>query len=244
MMALDGNGRHEDVWLLLPWLANGRLSTEEREMAEEHVRQCAACEKELALQLRMCDAFAQPDRVVHAPGASFRKLMDRIESDSAQNVDTSEVVPAQPSPEPSLIHRLSHVSLWRPPGLAWAASFLLLFGMTGILINQWASKVYVTHTDSSIVSPNVLHIAVDRSLPIGQVDDLLRSGGARLVEGPDSTGYLGVTPVGIVEGQTPTGSANKQLRSLSARLRADRRVLWVQPLADEGTPAGPDAQER
>src|ERR1700750_704037 len=109
MMALDGNGRHEDVWLLLPWLANGRLSTEEREMAEEHVRQGAACEKELALQLRMGDTFAQP----------------------------CAVAAAEPRPEPPLIHRLGHVSLWRPPGIAWAASFLLLFGMTGILVNQW-----------------------------------------------------------------------------------------------------------
>ncbi len=40
MIALDERGRHEEVWLLLPWLANGRLSPAEREMAEDHVRRC------------------------------------------------------------------------------------------------------------------------------------------------------------------------------------------------------------
>jgi hypothetical protein len=92
----------------------------------------------------------------------------------------------------------------------------------------------------------VVHIALDRSLPIGEVEELLRTGGARIVEGPGSTGILGVTPVGVVAGQTAVASANKQLRALSARLRTDPRVLWVEPLADEATPAdqrAPDAQE-
>jgi len=50
-------------------------------------------------------------------------------------------------------------------------------------------------------------------------------------------------PVGIITGQTTEASANKQLRALSARLRADPRVLWVQPLADEGIPADPRAPD-
>ena len=70
---------------------------------------------------------------------------------------------------------------------------------------------------------------------------LLDPGGAQIVQGPDSTGVLGVTPVGVEGKSTP-----KQLRALAARLRTDPRVLWIQPLADEGTPAehrAPDALE-
>jgi Putative zinc-finger len=252
MMALDERSRHEAVWLLLPWVASGRLSAADQEMAEEHLRHCSACERELALQQRMCDAFAQPDRVIYAPGPSFRKLMDRIDADSG----ASKVRSTARSRQPSLISRLGNVSLWRPPGLAWAASFLILFGITGMMVTtyRWSQPTYVTHTQASIVDPNVLHIALDRSLPIGEVEELLRAGGARIVEGPGNTGILGVSPIGIVPGQTTATSANKQLRALSARLRADPRVLWVQPLADEGTPAplegpgaadqrAPDAQE-
>jgi hypothetical protein len=171
---------------------------------------------------------------VYAPGPSFRKLMDRIDSEA-----DGEVKARARGRKPALLGRLGNVALWRPPGLAWAASFVLLFGITGLVMTTYRgseSAPYRVRTDPSVVTPNVLHIALDRSLPIGEVEELLRTGGARIVEGPGNTGILGITPVGVVDGQTPPASANKQLRALSTRLRADPRVLWVQPLA-------PDAQE-
>ena len=237
MIAFDERNRHEEVWLLLPWLATGRLSASEREMAEEHVLHCSTCEQELAVQQLMGKAFTEPDRVTYAPGPSFRKLMDRIETEEGK-----EPV-RRPQSQTSLIARLSHVSLWRPPGLAWAASFLLLFGITGMMVQayRWSQPTYRTYTSSVPVRPSVLHLALDRNLPIGEVEELLRTAGAQIVQGPKSTGELGVTPVGA-----DAKSSAKQLRALAARLRMDPRVLWVQPLADEGTPAeerAPDALE-
>jgi hypothetical protein len=263
MMALDERSPHEEVWLMLPWLANGRLSPAERELAQEHVQRCSECQRELALQQLMCDAFTEPDRVTYAPGPSFRKLMARISNDSRTRdgeASLSVVTKAtlrdrqptgRPTAQTALFPRLRRVSLWRPPGLAWAASFLLLFGITGMMFTayHWSASNFRTVTDPKVVTPNVLHIALDRSLPIGDVEELLRTGGARIVEGPGNTGILGVTPVGVVTGQTTETSANKQLRALSAHLRADPRVLWVepQPLADEGIPAdlrAPDAADQ
>jgi hypothetical protein len=249
MIAWDESARHEEVWLLLPWLANGRLSGAERETAEDHVRHCKECERELALQHRMCSAFTEPDRVTYAPGPSFRKLMDRIDRDGKAGKAPAPVRGRPPQPAArSLKARFGRVSLWRPPGLAWAASFLMLFGITAMTATayRWSQPSFITRSDPSVVTPNVLHIALDRSLPIGEVEELLRTGGARIVEGPGNTGILGVTPMGVVAGQTTEASANKQLRALSARLRTDPRVLWVQPLADAGTPAdqrAPDALE-
>jgi len=34
---------HADAWLMLPWLANGRLSGAERVRVEEHVHGCVQC---------------------------------------------------------------------------------------------------------------------------------------------------------------------------------------------------------
>jgi hypothetical protein len=241
MIAFDERSRHEAVWLLLPWLATGRLSAAEREMAEEHIRHCSACEQELAVQQLVGNALTEPDRVTYAPGPSFRKLMDRIDADEGK-------VPARPTRRAanisSLIERLGHVSLWRPPGLAWAASFLLVLGTTGLITQAYhrPQQGFRTVTDAPVVTPNVLHIALDRSIPIGAVEELLGSSGARIVEGPGSTGVLGVMPVGV-DGRTPAATANRQLRALSARLRTDPRVLWVQPLADEGSAAEPRASD-
>ena len=250
MIVLDERRRHQEVWLLLPWLANGRLSGTERETAEEHVRRCSACEQELELQRVMCKAFTQPDRVVYAPGPSFRKLMDRIDGAGREGSAVRNASRGKRAAVRSLADRLSHVSLWRPPGLAWAASFLLLFGITGMMAtayHQWSEPRFRTHSDLQAVNPNVLHIALDRSLPIGEVDELLRANGARIVEGPSHTGELGVMPNGLVPGQITSATANRQLRALATRLRTDPRVLWVQPLTDEETPAdqrAPDAADQ
>jgi hypothetical protein len=248
MIAMDEQRRHKEVWLLLPWLANGRISPAERATAEAHVGQCTACQQELEVQQRMCKAFTAPDRVVYAPGPSLRKLMDRIDADSGN----SRAVPSNKQPNvQSLTARLGHVSLWRPPGLAWAASFLLLFGMTGMMLTAYHHLFAATITTKSdlrhAVNPNVLHIWLDRSVPIGEVEELLRANGARIEEAPSNTGVLGVTPIGIVPGKTSSTSANQQLLALSARLLTDPRVLWVQPLTDDGTPADqqvPDAANK
>jgi hypothetical protein len=236
MIAGDESNRHGEVWLLLPWLANGRLPPVERELAEEHVRHCTECERELRGQRLMCTAFTEPDRVTYAPGPSLRKLMDRIDRDVSAN---RSAAPARVAAGRSWIARLGSVSLWRPPGLAWAASFLLLFGTAGMLATayRWSEPMYRTHTDAPAVTPNILHIALDRSLTIADVEELLRTSGARIVEGPGNTGIFGVTPVGVTPGQTSEASANRQLRTLSTRLRSDSRVLWVQPLTEETVPA-------
>ena len=55
-----------------------------------------------------------------------------------------------------MIERLGHVSLWRPPGLAWAASFLLLFGITGLIVQTYRwSQHHVKHPEGDGLRPYV-----------------------------------------------------------------------------------------
>jgi hypothetical protein len=245
MIATGDHARHEEAWLALPFLANGRLSQAERDRIEPHVRECAACREELAFQRLLCNVLTEPDRVTYAPGPSFRKLMDRIDGTAppvrktrerdrkAPATSATPVTPARPARN---VH--TNTSLWRPPGLAWAASFVLMVGLAGIVTTVYrpSQPLYVTHTDVvPHVAPNVVHIAFDRSVTIGQAEEVLRSAGARVVEGPDSTGIFGVTP------DTRPSQADHEIRVLSARLRADPRVRWVEPVAgDDTSPA--DAQ--
>ena len=200
---------NEEVWLLLPWLANGRLQPPDRARVEAHVRECPQCAREVAVQRLMCDVLTEPERVTYAPGPSFRKLLDRIDGRRAA---------------PHEERRATRVrALWRPPGLAWAASFLLVTGFAAIAATtyHWSQPRYATHTAGTRVAPDVLHIAFVPSVSVGEAGALLRSAGARVVEGPDASGIVGVAP-------NAAGSA--QLRALATRLRADPRVRWVQPL--------------
>jgi hypothetical protein len=218
---------HEDCWALLPWVANGTLSGSARAEAEAHLRSCNACARELATQRRLCEALAQPERVTHAPAPSFRKLIERLDAQEAAR-------------SPSLYAHV-RTSSWPTPRYAWAATFVLALGVlaTAAVTYHWSQPRYATYTSTQHAAPAVLHIALARSLSSEQAEDLLGAAGARVVEGPGGTGILGVTPLSPgLQGAHP-GDFAAQMRARAARLRADPRVRWVEPLNDE---AGADTQ--
>jgi hypothetical protein len=228
MMANDTS--HDETWLLLPWLANGRLTAAERSHAEQHVSSCAACARELAQQRLMCQALGEPDRVTWAPAPSFRKLLDRIDGHAGT-----------PQRKERLAARAPVVSFWprhawRPPGLAWAASFVLAIGLGGLgaTAYHWSQPLFVTHTLATNPTPGVLHVAFERSVPVGEVEDILRAAGAHVITGPDATGIFGIAPLPAApaRGAAASSAVSEQMRALAARLRVDARVRWVEPLTD------------
>ena len=243
MIASDDSARHEAAWRSLPWLANGRLSQAERDQIEPHVRVCAACREELAFQRLLCNALTEPDRVTYAPGPSFRKLMDRIDGTATPARKTTERDKAPVASIRRQADRPISLSTWRPPGLAWAASFILAIGLGGIVTTVYRSSqpLYKTHTDVTHATVNVLHISFDRSVTVGEAETALRSSGARVVEGPDSSGIFGVTPDSLAHGTATPERVSEELRVLSARLHADPRVRWVEPIATDKTSG--DTQE-
>jgi hypothetical protein len=246
MMANRLSG-HEECWLLLPWVASGRLSLAQRMLVEEHVGACAACAEELARQRLMCRALTEPDRITYAPGPSFRKLMDRIDGEAAAapraSAQAARGRSARPAGQPlgqtadanpilSGGMRPGAAAAWRPPGLAWAASFVLAVGLAafGGTAYRWSQPLYSTHTTPRDAH-EVLHIAFVRTLSIGEVEELLRAAGARVVEGPGSSGVFGVMPVDARPDGAQGGGISPEMLALAARLRADARVRWVEPLA-------------
>ena len=215
---------HADAWLMLPWLANGRLSGAERVRVEEHVHGCVQCTREVALQRRLCEVLIEPERITYAPGPSFRKLMDRIDG-------RKPGAGAQPRISAPAALAAKSSSAWRPPGLAWAASFVLAVGVLGLgaTTYRWSQPRYITHTAAPApASVAVLHVALVPSLPISAVGEALHSAGAHVVEGPDDTGIVGVAPIVAAAG---TVEGSSELHALAARLRADARVRWVEPVA-------------
>ena len=222
-MTVEAAPVHEECWLLLPWLANGRLPAADRPYVEQHVLECTQCARELEWQRSVCQAFAEPDRVSYAPGPSFRKLIERIDSRQTGTVT-----------RPRMRGRAlaARESLWRPPGLAWAAGFVLAIalGALSTLVWHWSQPAYAVYGHST-GAPDVLHVAFERSLTIGEVEELLRSSGARVVEGSGSTGIFGVAPAADATQRAAGTGISPQMRTLAARLRSDPRVRWVEPLA-------------
>jgi hypothetical protein len=210
---------HEESWLLLPWLANGGLGGAERTRLEQHVRGCAECAREVEVQRLWRDALTEPERVTHAPGPSFRKLMERIDAQQPPRIAAALTTGARAA---------RGRAAWRPPGLAWAASFVLCVGLGTVAVTayRWSEPLYGTRSLNTAPAPGVLHIAFERSVTVGEAERLLISAGARVVEGPDASGVFGVAPVAA------SGDGAAALR-LAERLRSEPEVRWVEPLAGE-----------
>jgi hypothetical protein len=90
----------------------------------------------------------------------------------------------------------------------------------------------MTHTLAANPTPGVLHIAFERSVSVGEVEDILHAAGAHVITGPDASGIFGIAPLAAAAsaGTAAPAAASAQLRVLEARLRADARVRWVEPL--------------
>jgi hypothetical protein len=163
--------------------------------------------------------------------------MDRIDGTAPPARKTQERDKAPVASIRRQADRPISLSTWRPPGLAWAASFILAIGLGGIVTTVYRSSqpLYKTHTDVTHATVNVLHISFDRSVTVGEAETALRSSGARVVEGPDSSGIFGVTPDILAHDTATPERVSEELRVLSARLHADPRVRWVEPIATDKT---------
>ena len=232
------------------------------------------------VQQRLCEVLRAPERVSYAPGPSFRKLLERLDGNDTGAVEADasgahstgvragirEDLPREDlrgqrsRPSPRRGWRIASRSLWRPPGLAWAASFIAMVGITALVSSayRWSEPRYTTRTDAvQERQQDVLHVALDRDLTIGEVEALLRTDGARVVEGPDASGIFGISPVRDAAPAPGSGAARahsahtrRGMRELAARLRADPRVRWVEPIdsaTESGDPAdaaAPQGRER
>jgi hypothetical protein len=209
---------HAEAWLLLPWLANGRLQEDMRTRIERHVNICDACSVELAAQLRMRAALAAPERITHSSGSSLAKVLRRID---ATPRDLGRETPAA---------AYSHSR--RPVRLAWAASFLMAGVLASTLAYREMAPDYQVHSDQQAPQEKtILHVAFVRDLKAADAEHLLSAVHAEVVEGPGSTGIFGVRPSGM----DASGDARQRLQQLRTQLRADPRVRWIEP-----APAGPD----
>jgi hypothetical protein len=147
-----------------------------------------------------------------------------------ERIDAEDI--AAPAPRLRAVRRRI-TAAWQPPGLAWAATFTLAvgLGLLGATAYRWTQPLYATYTADTRPSAPILHIAFERTLPVGDVEEALRAAGARVVEGPDSRGIFGIAPLAMAQGASEASGAGPEMRSLAARLRSDPRIRWVEPLA-------------
>jgi hypothetical protein len=73
---------HERAFELLPWLVNGSLAAEERDLVEQHVRACLLCHREVKEQQRLRVALRSQPAVHISAQNGFDELTSRLDGTS------------------------------------------------------------------------------------------------------------------------------------------------------------------
>jgi hypothetical protein len=84
--------RHDSVWLLLPWYANGTLEAAERLLVEDHLAGCPSCREELARCNGLAAALRGRSEIAPSPHPlQLARLMERLDAGEADDaLDASD----------------------------------------------------------------------------------------------------------------------------------------------------------
>jgi hypothetical protein len=210
---------HQEVWGLLPWLANGRATGEQRHLAERHLAGCPDCRAELAREQRLAAGMAQPS----VPGPTLSQGLARL----MQRVD--QVEPARP-PRPWLAAwagrgptiRLSTAALLGTLQLAlFAAGAAWFFNAapTAAPTNGYQTLTSAPTGASSAAVP-ALRVVCHPGRPISELQTLLVGHGLTIIAGPTEAG---VFTLGLV-----TPPAGGDLDALAAELRRSPVIAFAE----------------
>lgn len=198
---------HREAWDLLPWLVNGSLSDAQAHRVQKHLSQCSDCEREYRIQESLRQQMQCDESVVYAPHASLRKLMARIDQD-----DTA------PTEVPDKVAPVSHRGRTRWLAAAVVVQTVGLIGLAGTLswkLNEAREAPrYSTLSSTPTVLPQgpAARVVFSPSLPLADLEALLRSHEAQIVAGPSEAGvYTLMFPA--ARNPTDVSAAIKQLRS-------------------------------
>jgi hypothetical protein len=220
---LERSREHREIWDLLPWLANQRLTDAQAERAERHLQQCDACRAELHIQQQLREAVRAEDAVVLAPQTSFNKLMQRIDAAEAANVEEeTKMAPAA----------RKHVG-GMPRWLAIAASIQVVT-VAALLGSLWwqqrevqTAPRYATLTaPAPIAKGPVLRVVFDEQTKLIDIHELLKEIDARVVAGPTDSGVFTLA-------LNDKASSIDTLNSAASRLRQDAHVVFCEPAVME-----------
>ena len=208
---------HAEAWALLPFLANGRISAEDREWVEMHVHSCPACREEFASQ----QSIAEHLREAQAPFATneqraFAKLWTRIEASESALPEKLEadVLSKASSPRPTV--------RWLAAAVVVQAIGLALLGVTAMRNSEIAPAEFrtVTSGDTRTVDPSIRLVFSDDA-SMAEVSDLLSRHKLELVGGPQGNGIFTASQ---------RSASNDSIEAVAMALREDARVQFAEPV--------------
>jgi hypothetical protein len=215
---------HAEAWALLPWLANGRIETADREWVEAHVATCAECRAELAAQRQVATQMSR-DANVPAQASdeqkSFNKLWARIEaSESASASATNSAGGGAAAP------RGSRVVRWLAAAVVVQAIGLGVLGMSALQSGGPVDDGTRTVSDPQMrLNAPAVTLVFAPETSIDTVNTLLTHQGLSIVSGPGIQGNFTavLSPDAVASGASA--------ESVAQVISKDPNVSFAQPVA-------------
>jgi hypothetical protein len=185
------SGEHEELFELFPWYLNGTLAETERQKVDEHVRVCAACRDQLALERDIYRAISAESGLEYIP-ASFSRLQARLDALSAEKTAGPEPSVRQ-SASPHGIPRRRGAMPW--PRLAAASIAILALGVLSLVsVDRWVRihalpSEYRTVTTSPPRAPDeVIRAVFSPGITLVELQAILDEAQLRIISGPTEAG--------------------------------------------------------
>ena len=203
---------HKVANVLLPWLVNETLEGDELAFVRRHLDECPDCRQEVEW-LRELHAACIAGEAVPGASAAFRNLRRELEAPPGASRDTIARL------------RRSQGRTRRWWQWALAAEFALIIVLGGLLLTSTEGPVLYRTLgagDAGKPATGSLVVVFDPATSQADVQRILRSAGARIVDGP--------TQANAYVLEVPVGQTDRAARAI----KAERATLLIEPLGPKG----------
>lgn len=212
---------HDEAVRLLPWFVNGTLAAEDAQFVEAHLADCAHCRSDATALAQVRSLLRSPGAVEHAPHGGLQKLMRRIDVQASLPEGASDELP----PMPRSLPRTGHALRWLTAAVVVQAVALVLVGAAALRGQDREEAAYRTLTTAPAPAGGAaLRAVFAPDMTLGEVQALLQAHRLVARTGPSAAGLFTLA----LQGGSPG-----EIEAVLARLRADPRVRFAEPVGTE-----------
>ncbi|MCQ4165822.1 anti-sigma factor [Tahibacter harae] len=214
---------HCQTWELIPWVVNGTATAAQRERVEAHLRTCADCREEFALQQQFHAAMLARPAVTSDPQPALAQLFARLELQG-------ELAPVETVPR-----RRHRANAWLAAAVVVQAVGLGLLGAALLHRsgNGSAAPAEAGYRTLSSTAPGraaaAIRLVAAPDMTLATLRQLLGETGLHIVEANTDNSIFGLASVDAAQ------TANAEfINAALLRLRAQPGVLLAEPVGDAG----------
>lgn len=212
---------HRETWDLIPWIVNGSATAAQCDSVEQHLRECADCRDELALQRQFQAGMQAAASGAYDPQPGLQRLFARIDAEPSVT-DSGRPAPVRGG---RWIPWLAAAVIVQAIGLALLGGMLLGRPAPELAAQPAAEAGYRTLSSTTAQRGATIRLVVGPDTSLAALRHLLGEARLQIVESTADNAAFGLAPADV---SLSTGE-DRTARSV-AWLREQPGVLLAEPI--------------